>query len=1181
MNPILYPAEETEFTSNGLGRLSEAISCKVTEERNGQFELEMVYPVTGKHYKDLALERLVYSRHCDNPSDLQPFRIYKITKPMDGKVTVNARHISYQLSKTTVMPFETTTCPAALNGLKTHSVGTCPFSTWTDITTGANKSFKVTEPSTFRSLLGGKEGSILDTFGGEYEWDHFMVKLHQNRGQDSGVVIRYGKNLTDVKETKDSTNLFTGIVPFWKGQDDWGEEEVITLEQEVVYSSPFEQYPFDQIIPVDLSGVLEDEPTDEELLQAATSYIAQNFLANAPSSIDVSFVHLWQTEEYASVAPLQRLRLCDTVSVSHELLGISYRAKIISVTYDVLLERYEKMTIGEARSSLSDGIKLAAREATQELPTMSAMQMAIAHATKLLTGGTGGYVVFGCNGDPDSDDYIPYGKGRKPSEIYIMDTDSVTTATNVLRINVNGIGFSSNGINGPYHSAWTLDGRFVADYITAGTLNAAQVDVINLDASNMTTGAFKIIKKDVDGKPILVNGKEQVLFLADADKGKVDIVADSFSFTNGDTIESIAEDVMDSYDERVQEYLGQFQDQIDGKVDWYFIHGKPTVNNSDRTYSISPNKEWTTNAEKEKHLGDCCYDIGSGKAYKWTYAAYGTTLAFDRFSSTYNINDYLKIYYKSDGKYRMLGSYYGSSMASIKVFVPAIDCYLYWHTNEVSSNAYGFKLTATREYGDPEAGVEAVSTPYSDKDNITAVNNRIPGWGMGEVSGTTYESQHYPYSENLDVFTHWTMYSSGSVTRRYDWVEIRDESVLNALGQAANAQDTADGKRRNFLVQPAPPYDVGDIWMDGKEIKTCIRSRNQGESFSETDWTAKNEYTDQEYVENELAKRDAHWSDEDTVFATLFRNGKRGFVYDPESQKMYISMDLMKGGTIKLGGTANNYGNGKFGLYDTNGKEIIWMDNGGMLVKDSSGHELMKLNPGDGFMVCTANGWGDEIIQLKDALILGYLGSTQKSGIDMVAQTDMGDGQVGHCLALWNNNSRIVTNSDIFDIESYSKFFDPDVSSMVRRRFMQCRSTGITAYVATYGFSDRRAKENITPASSHMEELKRLRVVSFDWKDGRYPGHVSAGLIAQEVREILPELVVEDSHGKLGVSFEGLVPFLLHAIQEKDRQIKTPEEKVTGIEKEVAGLQEKVKKLIDVIEEKTKKLIDVEGGISG
>ena len=170
------------------------------------------------------------------------------------------------------------------------------------------------------------------------------------------------------------------------------------------------------VIPVDLSGSLPDEPTDNELLQAAKDYIENNMVRNAPSSIDISFIHLWQTEEYASVAPLQRLRLCDTVTVEHSLLGISYQAKVVAVTYDVLLERYEKMTIGETRSSLSDGIKIAAREATQELPTMSAMQMAIAHATQLLTGGTGGYVVFGCNGDPDSDEYVPFGKGRKPSD---------------------------------------------------------------------------------------------------------------------------------------------------------------------------------------------------------------------------------------------------------------------------------------------------------------------------------------------------------------------------------------------------------------------------------------------------------------------------------------------------------------------------------------------------------------------------------------------------------------------------------------------------------------------------------------------------------------------------------------------------------------------------------------------
>ena len=1166
MNPILFSSEETEFISNGLGRLSEAISCKVTEERNGQYELEMVYPVTGKRYKNLSLERIIYSRHSDNPADLQPFRIYKITKPMDGKITVNARHISYQLSKTTVMPFETTTCPAALKGLVDHSVGACPFTTWTDVTSGANKTFRVEEPCTFRSVLGGQEGSILDLFGGEYEWDHFAVKLHQNRGADSGVVIRYGKNLTDVKETKDSSNLFTGIVPYWKGQDDWGEDIVVTLEDQVVYGENQEDYPYDMVIPVDLSGSLPDEPTDNELLQAAKDYIENNMVRNAPSSIDISFIHLWQTEEYASVAPLQRLRLCDTVTVEHSLLGISYQAKVVAVTYDVLLERYEKMTIGETRSSLSDGIKIAAREATQELPTMSAMQMAIAHATQLLTGGTGGYVVFGCNGDPDSDEYVPFGKGRKPSEIYIMDTDSVKTATNILRINVNGIGFSANGINGPYHSAWTLDGRFVADYITTGTLNAAQVDVVNLDVSNITTGAFKILKKDADGKPVLIDGKEQILFLADADKGSVDIVADSFSFTNGDTVESIAGDAISTYDQTVQGYLSEFQSQVDGKVDWYFIHGKPTVSISERTYSISPNKEWTADADKKKHIGDCCYDIDTGKAYKWTYAANGTILTFDRFSSTYNSSDFLKIYYKDGSTFKMLGSYSGSGMAFTKVFVPALDCYLYWHTSEQNNNAYGFKLSAAREYGDPSSGVEAVSTPYADKSLITAQNNRIPNWGLGEVTGITYESEHYPYSANLDNFIHWTMYTSGSVTNRYDWVEIRDASVLSALGAASNAQDTADGKRRNFLTQPTPPYDKGDIWMDGKEIKTCIRARTRGESFNDSDWTAKNEYTDQDYVENELAKRDEHWSDEDTVFATLFKNGKRGFVYDPVSKKMYISMDLMKGGTIKLGGTTNNYGNGKFGVYDANGNEIIWMDNTGMIVKDANGNQLMKINPTDGLKVCTANGWGDEVIQIKDAVLLGLLGTAQKSGIDLVAQTARDNGTVGYSLALWNNNYRIVTNSDILDLESYTNYYDPNTGASAPLRYMSCSvGGGITAYVATAGFSDARAKENIMPSSGTMEKLRKLRVVSFDWKDGHYPGHVSAGLIAQEVRKVLPEIVVEDARGMLGVSFDGLVPFLLEAVQEKDRQLASLqkqlnalEEKMTQLEKEVEEMQKAI-----------------------
>ena len=162
MKPILYPAGETEFRNNGLGRLSEATKCLVTEERNGQYELEMQYPITGRHYKEIVEERIIAARH-DDSDDIQPFRIYKITRPMNGIVTISARHISYQLSKVAVMPFTANTCAEALAGMITNSVGDCPFTIWTDKLLQA--SFSVDVPSSFRSLLGGTTGSILDVYG--------------------------------------------------------------------------------------------------------------------------------------------------------------------------------------------------------------------------------------------------------------------------------------------------------------------------------------------------------------------------------------------------------------------------------------------------------------------------------------------------------------------------------------------------------------------------------------------------------------------------------------------------------------------------------------------------------------------------------------------------------------------------------------------------------------------------------------------------------------------------------------------------------------------------------------------------------------------------------------------------------------------------------------------------------
>ena len=305
------------------------------------------------------------------------------------------------------------------------------------------------------------------------------MKFHSQRGTDTDVTIRYGKNLTDLKKTTDTSNIWTGIVPYWAGTNDADEPVVVTLTVPAIYTENPGDYAYRMLIPVDLSSSFQTQPTEEELRTKAESYVRNNAVTEIPETIEISFIALWQTDEYKNVAPLQRLHLCDTVSVIHRGLGVESRAKIVSVTYDVLLERYEKMTLGEARTSLGDSIKDISESATKELPTLSAMQQAIKKATNLITGGHGGHVVLSTNAN------------GQPEEILILDTEMISTAVEVLRINRNGIGFSHSGYNGPFETAWTLDGNFVADFITTGSLNASLIDTGVLNATLITTGILQ------------------------------------------------------------------------------------------------------------------------------------------------------------------------------------------------------------------------------------------------------------------------------------------------------------------------------------------------------------------------------------------------------------------------------------------------------------------------------------------------------------------------------------------------------------------------------------------------------------------------------------------------------------------------------------------------------------------
>lgn len=448
---LLYPSNETAFSDNGLGALPDAISCTVTEARNGEFELQLEYPLAGIHYADIQNRRILTVK--PNPySDPQPFRIYRITRPLGGRVTVYARHISYDLSGVTVSPFTASSVTGAFAEIEARATDNNGFSFWTD--SQDTGEMTVVVPSSARSILGGTEGSILDTYGGEYEWDGFTVRLWSKRGQNSGVTIRYGKNLTSLEQDENIAGVATGVYPYWAGEDG----ALVTLPEKTVDAPG--TYDFEYILPLDLSGEFEEQPSAAQLRERAEQYVEDNRIGVPSVSLSVAFQPLDQTEEYKDIALLERVNLCDTVTVEYPALGVSATAKCIKTVYDALADRYISIELGDAKTNLADTV-LQQQQEIEKAPTTSAMQQAILNATNLITGNKGGYVVLrDTNGD------------KEPDEILIMDNADIAQARKVWRWNSGGLGYSSTGYNGPYGTAITQDGAIVADYITTGSLNA-------------------------------------------------------------------------------------------------------------------------------------------------------------------------------------------------------------------------------------------------------------------------------------------------------------------------------------------------------------------------------------------------------------------------------------------------------------------------------------------------------------------------------------------------------------------------------------------------------------------------------------------------------------------------------------------------------------------------------------
>lgn len=471
MTPILLKAD----AKTKIGWLSECTACEVTEERNGVYELELVYPIGAAHANDIVTDCYIKAKPNQTSAN-QIFHIYKVSKPINGEFTVYAEHVSYILSGYPVPTVSASgNAQVAINAILTAAKNQLGKATgFTAATTDITLSSSVNLSNvSARAALGGVEGSVLYTYGGEYEFDNYTIKLHKSRGKDNGVRIAYGKNMTELKCDVDMSASYTGIFGYVKTDD-----VNLTSSYNVTNTSGIST----RILVRDFSSDFgSNAPTQSSLDAAVKKYAEDNDINSIKASVTVSFVNLAQSPEYANIAPLEAVNLCDTVTIYHKELGVNIKAKVIKTVYDTIAEKYTKIELGSARTNMSSIISQTVKEATDakniaissKSEVTAAYQEAIANATAAITGNSGGY--------------IRLNPSENPQELLIMNTADASTATKIWRWNLSGLGYSSTGYNGTYKTAITQDGHIVADFIDTGTLTA---NIIKAGIMQSTNGEF-------------------------------------------------------------------------------------------------------------------------------------------------------------------------------------------------------------------------------------------------------------------------------------------------------------------------------------------------------------------------------------------------------------------------------------------------------------------------------------------------------------------------------------------------------------------------------------------------------------------------------------------------------------------------------------------------------------------
>ena len=461
----IYLNTETNFNNNGLGFLKDCISASVTEVLNGDMYLEFSYPLNGTLSEYLVEENIV---KCNTGNDnYQLFRIKKVEKNF-RTIDVYAWHIFYDLLDNFIEDTAPTnlSCSGFGEWILTKTNFASPFSFYSDINT--SKSARYVRRNPVECFIGDMENSMVNLFQGELERDNFLIKLLLRRGNDNHVKLMFGKNIQDIKITTDITSMYTRLMPM--GFDG------LKLPELYVDSPLINNYPTPKIAKVEFSDIKYDPEDPDAFHDVEDAYTALRNAANAlytagidkPSiNIKINWLELSKTEQYKNYSALETVHLGD--SITAEIIGLYYETRVMKTIYNPLNDRIENFEVGTFQKTINSTIT-ANTKALEKIDVGGILDDATARATQLITSAMGGFVV------------------KTNNEIFIMDTDDTSTAQKVWRWNLNGLGYSSTGISGPYGIAITQTGEINADFITAGSIKTNMIEGLDdflIEVGNM------------------------------------------------------------------------------------------------------------------------------------------------------------------------------------------------------------------------------------------------------------------------------------------------------------------------------------------------------------------------------------------------------------------------------------------------------------------------------------------------------------------------------------------------------------------------------------------------------------------------------------------------------------------------------------------------------------------------